>query len=221
MNTARQVNFVYLLAGLLVTLLAGPIINEFTDQSAGLIVQIAFSATLIVGIWSFIDSRGWFRIGVMLAALELVITVFSALWPTPFLELAALLVALVFCSLSLVFALSNVLRGTRMDANRMTGAICVYLLLGIALGVLNMFVYLLVPGSFTGLPIGPDSEQGMNLIYYTFVTMTTLGYGDISPVGPLARALAYMVAVAGQFYIAILVGMMVGLYLSQNRSSSS
>jgi len=221
MSDTRQANFAYLLIGLLATLLAGPIINEFTDQSARLIVQIAFSVTLIVGIWSFIDSRRWFRIGVILAVLELVITVFSALWPTPFLELAALLIALVFCSLSLVFALSNVLRGTRMDVNRMTGAICVYLLLGIALGVLNMFVYLLIPGSFTGLPIGPDSEQGMNLIYYTFVTMTTLGYGDISPVSPLARALAYITAVAGQFYIAILVGMMVGLYLSQNQSSSS
>ena len=221
MSNVRQPNFAYLLIGLLATLLAGPIIDEFSDQSARLIIQIAFSVTLIVGIWSFIESRTWFRIGLILAVLELVTTVLDALRSTPLLEWIALLIALAFCGLSLVFALRNVFRGNRMDANRMTGAICVYLLLGITLGLLNMFVYRLIPDSFSGLPIGAESEQGMNLIYYTFVTMTTLGYGDISPVGPLARALAYMAAIAGQFYIAILVGMMVGLYLSQNRSSSS
>ena len=221
MRNVRQANFAYLLAGLMVTLLAGPVIHEFTDQSADLIVQVAFSGTLIVGVWSFIDSRQWFRIGVILAVLELVVTVYNTLRPSPMLDYTALVIALIFCSLSLVFTLINVLRGKRMDANRMTGAICVYLLLGITLGLLNVFTYLLIPDSFTGLPMNADGEQGMSMIYYTFVTMTTLGYGDILPVGPLARALAYMAAIAGQFYIAILVGMMVGLYLSQNRSSSS
>jgi voltage-gated potassium channel len=221
MSTTRRPNFVYLLAGLMVTLLAGPVIHEFTDQSADLIVQVAFSGTLIVGIWSFIGSRQWFRIGVILAVLELVVTVFNTLRPSPLLDYTALVIALTFCSLSLVFALINVLRGKRMDANRMTGAICVYLLLGITLGLLNILTYRLIPDSFTGLPMNADAEQGMSIIYYTFVTMTTLGYGDVLPVGPLARALAYMAAIAGQFYIAILVGMMVGVYLSQNQSSSS
>ena len=221
MSTTRRPNFVYLLAGLMVTLLAGPIIHEFTDQSAEIIVQVAFSGTLIVGIWSFIDSRQWFRIGVILAVLEFVVTVFNTVRPSPLLDYTALVIALIFCGLSLVFALINVLRGRRMDANRMTGAVCVYLLLGITLGLVNVFTYRLIPDSFTGLPINADGEHGLSIIYYTFVTMTTLGYGDILPVGPLARALAYMAAIAGQFYIAILVGMMVGVYLSQNQSSSS
>jgi hypothetical protein len=47
--------------------------------------------------------------------------------------------------------------------------------------------------------------------------MTTLGYGDITPEGPLARVVAYLAAIAGQFYIAILVGTLVGMYLSQQR----
>ena len=52
------------------------------------------------------------------------------------------------------------------------------------------------------------------MIYYTFVTLTTLGYGDITPEGATARAVAYLTAIIGQFYIAILVGMLVGLFLS-------
>jgi voltage-gated potassium channel len=221
MSKVRQANFVYLLAGLLVTLLAGPVINEFTDQSAGLIGHIALSVTLIVGIWSLMDSRLWFRVGFTLAAFELVITVVNTFWPTPLLDWISLLVALAFCALSLVFALLYILQHSRIDANRIIGAICVYLLLGITLGLVNMLVYGLIPGSLSGLPSDGGNDQGMALIYYTFVTMTTLGYGDISPVGPLARALAYMAAVAGQFYIAILVGLMVGGYISQKQSSSS
>lgn len=220
MNDTRQANFAYLLAGLLVTLLAGPVINELTDQSAGLIVQIAFSLTLIVGIWSLIESRAWFRIGVILAVSEFFVTATNAFWPLEFLDWSSLIIALAFCGLSLAFAFQSIMRGTQMDANRMIGAICVYLLLGITIGILNIVVDRLIPESFTGLTGSGSTEEDMNLIYYTFVTMTTLGYGDISPVGPLARALAYMAAIAGQFYIAILVGMMVGLYLSQQQSSS-
>lgn len=220
MSDARRANFAYLLAGLLVILLAGPVINEITDQSAALIVQIAFSATLIVGVWSFIDSRGWFRVGITLAVLEFVVTLTNALRPAEFLNWAVLLIALAFCGLSLVFAFGGIIRGTRMDANRMTGAVCVYLLLGITLGLLNMLVYRLIPESYSGLDPSTVDEHGLSLLYYTFVTMTTLGYGDILPIGPLARALAYLAAVAGQFYIAILVGMMVGVYLSQKQSSS-
>jgi hypothetical protein len=77
----------------------------------------------------------------------------------------------------------------------------------------------LLPGSFNGLQGTVESNHGGELIYYSFVTMTTLGYGDITPAGPLARALAYLGAVIGQFYVAILVGTAVGLFISQNKSS--
>lgn len=220
MSAGRQANFAYLLAGLSVILLAGPLLDQFVHESAELVVQIAFSLTLIIGIWSLIGSRTWFRAGIVLAISEVIITATNAVQPSAFLDWSSIIIALIFCGLSLVFAFRGVMKGTRMDANRMTGAICVYLLLGITLGILNILVFRLVPGSFTGL-LGDDmNDQGLNLIYYTFVTMTTLGYGDISPVGPFARALAYMTAIAGQFYIAILVGMMVGLYLSQQQSSN-
>jgi voltage-gated potassium channel len=220
MSSARRANFAYLLVGLLVTLLAGPFMAEFTRQSPTLIIQIAFATMLIIGIWSLVESRRWFRVGIILAVSEIAVTGMNAIRPAKFLDWCAIVIALVFCSLSLVFAFRGIARGTRMDANRMAGAICVYLLLGVTLGLLNMLVYLLVPDAFTGLAEDGQRNQGLNLIYYTFVTMTTLGYGDISPVSPFARALAYLAAVAGQFYIAILVGMMVGMYLSERQSSS-
>ncbi len=62
--------------------------------------------------------------------------------------------------------------------------------------------------------------QLTELMYYSFVTITTLGYGDLTPLKPMVRTLAYLEAILGQFYVAILVAWLVGMYLSsknQNR----
>ncbi len=219
----RQPNFTYLLIGLLVTLLLGPICAELIDQdgayadlfsnTSNLIVQASFSLTLIIGIWSFIESRVWFSVGIVLAIIAISSTVIEAVSADWNMDLVTKIAILAFCMLTVVIAILSVIRSKRMDRNQLTAAICIYLLLGIILAILNMIVLKLIPGSFKGITLG--RESGHDMIYFTFVTMTTLGYGDISPVGPLARALAYMAAVAGQFYVALLVGMMVGQYLRQ------
>jgi len=218
MPPIREANFVYLLIGLLIALIAGPVFLELTDHPRSFVTSLAFSATLIFGIWSLTDSRKMFMIGMSLVIINILLTITGLLRPLLIIDTLSLLVALAFCSMSLVIALRHVLFGRRMDLNRMIGGICVYLLLGISISILNMLVYRFIPGSFNGLSGSAAETGGVNLIYYSFVTMTTLGYGDITPAGPLARLLAYLSAIAGQFYIAILVGTLVGMYLSQRRN---
>ncbi|MDP6674553.1 MAG: potassium channel family protein [Gammaproteobacteria bacterium] len=215
MALQQQAHFGYLLIGLLIFLIAGPVFNEFTDQSIIVITRIGFSVTLIIGIWSLTDSRKWFLIGMALVAVEIASTVASLLRPSLIAETLALLVALCFCALSLVIALRHVLFDQRMDLNRLIGGICAYLLLGVIVSILNTFVYQFIPHSFSGLPDTTYPASNMDLLYYSFVTLTTLGYGDITPEGSIARVIAYLAAIAGQFYIAILVGTLVGMYLSQ------
>jgi hypothetical protein len=221
MAQRQQANFGYLLTGLLIILIAGPIFQEFTDQSLIIVTQIAFSATLIVSIWSLIDSRRWFVIGMILVIVEIVSTIISLARPSVIIDVITLVTALAFCSLSLVIALRHVLFGQQMDLNRMIGGICVYLLLGVSISILNMFIYRFIPGSFNGVPEFTTESNGIDLLYYSFVTMTTLGYGDITPAGSIARVLAYLAAIAGQFYIAILVGTLVGMYLSQRKNDDA
>ena len=219
MAQRRQANFAYLLTGLLITLIAGPVFQEFTDQQLTFVINIAFSATLIVGIWSLTDSRKLFWTGMSLVILEIVGTVTNLIWTSLILEIFVLLTALAFCLLSLFIALRYVLFDHRMDLNRMLGGICAYLLLGIVISILNMFIYRFIPGSFKGIADAAADSSSINLLYYSFVTMTTLGYGDITPAGPIARVLAYLASIAGQFYIAILVGTLVGMYLSQRNDA--
>jgi len=215
MAPRQQANFGYLLVGLLIILIAGPVFHDFNDQPLTVVSQVAFSVTLILGIWSLMESRKRFTIGMALVVVQISCTIINLLRPSPVIETVSLIAALAFCVLSLVIALRHVLFDDHIDLNRLIGAVCAYLLLGITISILNMLIYRYIPNSFSGLSGIDTRTNTIEMIYYSFVTMTTLGFGDITPDGSLARVLAYLAAIAGQFYIAILVGTLVGMYLSQ------
>ena len=82
--------------------------------------------------------------------------------------------------------------------------------------MLHGLVELLYPGSFqmpSGFSLSGDPGDEYAFIYYSFVTLTTLGYGDITPLSAFARTFAWMEAVVGQLFLAVLVARMVGLRL--------
>ena len=115
--------------------------------------------------------------------------------------------------------LREVLGGDFVDLNTILGGICGYLLLGYVFVNLFAIVELLVPGSFLdgGQPL-PGAERLGNphpLVYYSFVTLSTLGYGDVTPIGGFARSLSIVEALLGQLYLAILVASLVGMQLAQ------
>jgi len=96
------------------------------------------------------------------------------------------------------------------------GAISVYLLIGISFAFGFTLIELLQPDSFKGLPGGENhASQFSSLLYFSFVTITTLEYGDISPLTRQIAVLCYLEAIAGQMYLTILVPRLVGMYLSR------
>jgi len=123
-----------------------------------------------------------------------------------------------FLMVAIVFALKQVVLGTDISLNRLVGALCVYLLLGTIWALAYSLVDLVSPGAFAGMAIQSEPGWDSDWLYFSFVTMTTLGYGDISPVSSTARALAYTQAIFGQFYIAILVAGLVSGYISNRQT---
>ena len=106
------------------------------------------------------------------------------------------------------FFLAGVLAEGRVDAERICAALCVYLLAGIAFGGFYAVLEALGPGALAGAgPLDLDDA-----VYFSFVTLATLGYGDIAPVSSAARALAVLEAVFGQLYLAVLIARLVSLY---------
>lgn len=108
-----------------------------------------------------------------------------------------------------------------VDRGIIAGSICIYLLLGLVWSFVYMIIELLSPHSFNGLysssvsEIRSVSEVFSHLFYYSYVTLTTLGYGSISPRSVVASAFSSAEAITGQLYIAIFIARLVGLYTAQ------
>ena len=203
-------NFRYLFAGVVILLVTEPIGDVVLGWSNNRMFGILLSVLLLVGVWSLHPSRLWLRAGQVLAASAIVLAMAGAVWPVPSLHTATWLVAVLFFLLSIRLGLQVVLAGGRITTNHLLGAMTVYLLLGVTWALILGIQHQLAPGSFRGLSTASPSE----FIYFSFVTLATLGYGDIVPVNPIARTLVYLEAVVGQLYVAVLIASLVSRYIA-------
>jgi hypothetical protein len=100
----------------------------------------------------------------------------------------------------------------RITYHRVVGAVLLYLIIGLTFVALYGYIALAAPEVFTNLPaLHGDFAIAGNLIYFSFTTLTTTGYGDIAPLHPYARSLANVEAIIGQIYPATLLARLVTL----------
>ena len=113
-----------------------------------------------------------------------------------------------FCGMAYT-ASRQVLFSGSIDLNTIVGTIAVYLLLGLIWTVMYLIALEYWPNAFNGIDYRPWNENFSATAYFSFITMTTLGYGDVSPAVPVTQALAYLQAICGTFYMAVLVASLV------------
>jgi hypothetical protein len=119
-----------------------------------------------------------------------------------------------------VVLLRNVYRERAVTSDSIAAALCGYVLIGVAFGHAYCVVEELLPGSFNGPTKDLNPVQlHFLLTYFSFMTLTTVGYGDITPAADAARSLSIVEGVAGQFYLAVLVAELVGKRVAQALSS--
>ncbi len=119
--------------------------------------------------------------------------------------------------LLLFVVLRRTLRGGPVTFHRIQGAVAAYLLLGVIWAHAYSLLTLMRPGAFTGSVGSVDGPRAW--LYFSFVTLTTVGYGDILPVHPVARSLASLEAVVGPLYLAILIARLVSLAVSDSEKA--
>jgi voltage-gated potassium channel len=141
----------------------------------------------------------------------------SSFMDVVWLQALALVVSSAFF-LALIWLLSGALFAQkRVTGETLWGAVSVYLLLGMLFAFLYALVELVSPGAYSGNLLGRNPDTVQTFVYYSFVTMTTLGYGDITPQIPVAASLAYVQALVGQLYVAVLVARLVSMYGAERK----
>ncbi len=203
--------FLFLLVSLLMMFALRPFLEDFIGVN--LLMEIFFTVVLISGIYAVSWRKRIFYTSMLIA--------FAALapeWLNLFISMPALvLVGKVFGSFFYFFVvtviLSYLFKEDVITGDMIIGSICVYLLIGMMWASLFSLLETVQPGSFR-LP--ESAKPGLNNFpYYSFVTLTTLGYGDITPITTPARSLSILEAIMGQLYIAILITRFVGIHISQ------
>ena len=126
---------------------------------------------------------------------------------------AVALCALLLFAYTTIYVLARVLRSEQVTGDTLCGAIAVYLMIGLTWSLVYVLQEWIAPGSFRVTTAGMSAVDGKDLLYFSYVTLATLGYGDVVAVRDGPRSLAVLEAISGTIYIAILVARLMGLYL--------
>jgi hypothetical protein len=214
---------------LLITLVVVLLLTGFSSRELMGVpsLQLFFSLVFVAGVYAVSGRRQVLFIGLSIALVALITTWLRHVVEEPVAVLAIADYAtdvMFFGYVAFVIA-RTVLEETRVTADTVYGGICVYLLLALVCVVFYSATETFAPGSFVmgDTPVADlvgDLEATplfREFIYFSFVTLTTLGYGDIRPTTDAARMIATAEAVVGQLFVAVFIARLVGLQLSHAR----
>jgi len=113
----------------------------------------------------------------------------------------------------------QITQSRRVTANLLHATFCLYLIIGLFWGSLYTLLDELMPGAYGGTLLDSVPDKSIHVYnYFSMVTLTTLGYGDITPQTTGAAALCQMEAIVGQFFTAVLVAWLVGMHISERQN---
>ena len=211
-------NFLYLTIGIVLLLLVGAISDQFAGVIGHQLVQAFSIINIVIGIYGFKSEKMWFHSTIGITLSIFFVVAFGVILELLHLYYLHLILLLCFYLWAIFLAGKQVLFTGAVDANRIVGAVCIYLLMGLIWALMYLFIAQAIPGSFNGVEQLIWYDNFADVAYYSYVTLTTLGYGDISPVAPIARFLVYMEAVVGVFYMAVLVASLIGVGIAENKN---
>jgi len=212
--------FIGLLIGQLILIFTMPVLHYFSEDTGRYILHSAFIGMILITIIGNQKHNIWYKSIIVLTVLEVIIFILATLFDHITLTFVAISLSLFFLVFSIGVAFKSVFYSTTITLNHLVGASCIYLLLGMIGAILYSNLFFVSPESFSGL-----SEKNIRLhfpefMYYSYVTLTTLGFGDITPLSPLAKTMSFMQAIVGQLYLTIMVAGLVGKAINSNIHSN-
>jgi drug/metabolite transporter (DMT)-like permease len=217
LGTFKRLRHLELLIALVGIIVGQALLND-TSNVNRTVFNLLFFTVVISAMRSLSQSRWSQLFAIITGVIALSASMFAEFQPSRVL-LMAVYACYLAIFLSLVYALSrSVFQSGRIDTNQILGAVCIYFLLALIWALVYSMIEVWRPHSFNipdYVALGVRQQMVCDMIYFSNVTLTTLGYGDILPLSNLARTLANLEAMAGQLYVAIVIARMVGVQVTQ------
>jgi hypothetical protein len=214
----EQTNFFWLTLALVSLILTGALAREFEGGVALRLLQGSNVALLAVSLLSLRLKRrrlGWL---VALLGLMLVSAVLRGATESNLFDASFLLLMAVFLLAAAWLVADQVLLTGSVDLNTVVGSIALYLLIGQIFAIVYTLLLQYSPAALSGIVPGPWYHLLSQANYFSLITLTTTGYGDIHPQAPIAQAIAAIEGVTGMFYMALVVASLIGAFLGRRRA---
>jgi len=227
LRTVFSGRFRWLLGALVALMLVAPLFGGIELVSVGRAVlyvgDVINFSFLLVAVATYQRRRREFWMLVVLAIAAQFLGIGGRFMPEPWATsfgLGSLLAAgCVLLAIALLIS-SDVFTRTQVDGDAICGSISVYLLMGVVFATVYSMIFLAAPGQFDIAPLLREEDPSLGphrlMLYFSLTTLTTVGYGDVTPVGDLPRSLSNIEAVFGQAYLTVLVARLVGQHLAKS-----
>lgn len=210
----QENNFVYLFFSLIIFLFSAAIMSEFPGTLGQDIFSIVTILMLILSIKSLRTEKTWMWAVYAMVLSFVVLTVLGKIFDHQLNVYLSLILLLTFFIGSFSTAAKQVLFVGDIDGNKIIASLSLYILLGLIWTVIYLLLLVMDPTSFSGVEAANWQQSFSRVAYYSFVTLTTLGYGDILPTNHVSEFFVYLEAIIGVFYMAIIVSSLISLRLA-------
>jgi hypothetical protein len=207
--------FFYLLISIVFLLLLYPFL-EYGDIRETLLSVLSVIVA-ITGIYAVSYNKRDLLIAILLGIPMITAEVFD-IFGVELPHAVIVVLALLFYLFTLITIVSHVFSGEEVTGDIIYGAICVYLLIGVTWTGIFILIEILKPGSFyINTSYNPDhTPNSFDFLYYSYATLTTLGYEEITPISSYARSFGILETIVGQLYLTILVARLIGLHITRS-----
>lgn len=212
----KRDRYLFLLISFFLLILITPLFEGFVELTT--LLDISITVIFLSSIYAVSQKGQSFRI-----AVGLLLPVIAAIWLTyfvhiPYLSLVGDCCSILFFAFTIIIILSSLFREDEVTLDVIYGSVAVFLLMALMWTFIFDVIEYLQPGSFL-VTASPSQGSRIHFVYYSFVTITTVGYGDILPVSMTARAFSIIEMLVGQIYLVVLVARLVGINIAQSMSN--
>lgn len=205
---------------LLISLVFTFAINPFLEGKviASQLLNVFLVILLVFSVMIVSDTKTSFVIAIFLGVPMLVSNATAFLYTKEEYSILVASSSALFFTYVILMLLRKIFTVGVIDINIILGAVCVYFLIGVVWALLYNLVDASVPGSYSVVDKQVSSLDMDEFVYFSMVTLTTLGYGDIIPVSAPAKSLAAMEALVGQIYLTVIIARLIGLHMQQTKT---